>query len=320
MMDEHNLMVAAEAYFTERRRLGFKERHTGNRVQSFARYAVAKGHSGHVTADLCLEWAKQGALYDRPFTWAGRLASIRRFVDHLAQRDPRTEFPAGMPFGPIKRRRTPHIYTAAEIEELMALASTLAPAGGLRAANFTTLIGLLAATGMRISEALMLECRDFDRKRGLLTIRRTKSRRERRLPIQPTVTNALSRYLAIRSGYASAEPSAPLFISAWKYGPLPYATVQATFRKLALQLGIFPRGGYRYVRIHDLRHSFICHRLMAWQRDGVSTDNAMLALSTYVGHANVADTYWYLEGIPELMAIAGSRFEGSTGREGLHHG
>lgn len=319
MTDKFNLLAAAEAYLAERRRLGFKERQTGSRIHAFARFAVAKGHSGPITGDLCLEWAKQGALYDRPFTWAGRLASARRFANHLAQHDPGTEFPRGMPFGSTKRRRTPHIYTGVEIEALMTLASALPPAGGLRSANLSTLIGLLAATGIRISEALALECRDFDSKRGLLTIRRTKSRRERLLPIQPSVNDALLKYLTLRSRYSSAEPAAPLFISTWKHGPLPYATVQTTFRRLAIQHGIIPRGNYRRVRIHDLRHSFICRRVMAWQRDGVPTDSAMIALSTYVGHASVADTYWYLEGIPELMAIAGSRFESGGDHGGMQH-
>lgn len=320
MIVEQDLLEAADAYVAERRRLGFKDRESGSRIFSFARFAVAKGHTGPMTADLCLEWARQGALYDKPFTWASRLKDLRPFARHLALSEPKTEFPEGMPFGTTRRRRSPHIYTEDEIKAILAQASLLPPAGGLRPANIRTVIGLVAATGIRISEALSLRLCDFHPNRAVLTIRGAKSRRERLLPLHPTVCRELAEYLAVRSHHTNFEPTAPLFVSTWRFGALPYGTVQGEFRALVAKVGIVPRGRYQHPRIHDLRHTFICRRLIAWQREGVPTDNAMLALSTYVGHASVADTYWYIEGIPDLMSIAGARFEAGANRGGAHHG
>ncbi|WP_234833932.1 hypothetical protein [Sinorhizobium meliloti] len=86
-------------------------------------------------------------------------------------------------------------------------------------------------------------------------------------------------------------------------------TVHGVFQRRAA-VGIIPRGSHSHVRIHDLRHTFICRRFERWQAEGCDIDNAIAALSTYVGHAKVSDTYWYMSGIPDLVAIAGSRFEG----------
>lgn len=319
-MQEHDLMAASEAYFAERRKLGFKDRESGSRIHSFARYAVTMGHSGPMTAALCLEWARQDALYEQPFTWANRLEDLRPFAKYLASFDPQTEFPDGLPFGTTARRITPHIYTDAEIQRILTDASKLYPLGGLRPSNIKTVIGLVAATGIRISEALGLQISDFDQTGSTLRVMGAKSRRERRLPLHPTVHGALLEHLSIRQRHSTTEPTAPLFISTWSGGPLPYHTVLWAFRRIVTKIGIVPRGGYAQPRIHDLRHTFICRRLIAWQKEGVPTDNAILALSTYVGHASVADTYWYIEGIPDLLALAGARFEAAVDPEGGSNG
>lgn len=319
-MPEQNFMAASEAYFAERRTLGFKDRESSSRIHAFARYAVMKGHVGPMTAALCLEWARQDALHDQPFTWAGRLEDLRPFAKYLALFEPQTEFPDGLPFGTTTRRITPHIYTDTEVQSILIETSMLRPLGGLRQATIRTVIGLVAATGIRISEALSLQVADFDQTGSMLRVWGAKSRRERRLPLHPTVHAALTEYLAIRLRHPTSEPTAPLFISTRDGRPLAYHTVLWAFRRIVTKIGIVARGGHPNPRIHDLRHTFICRRLQAWQREGVPTDNAMLALSTYVGHASVADTYWYIEGIPDLMALAGARFEGAADAEGGFHG
>ena len=319
-MPEHNLMAASEAYFAERRKLGFKDRESSSRIHAFARYAVMKGHVGPMTAALCLEWARQDAFHNQPFTWAGRLEDLRPFAKYLTLLEPQTEFPDGLPFGTTTRRITPHIYTDTEVQTILIETSMLRPLGGLRQATIRTVIGLVAATGIRISEALGLQISDFDQTGSTLRVQGAKSRRERRLPLHPTVHRALTEHLSIRLRHSTTEPTAPLFISTWSGGPLPYATVLWAFRRIVTKIGIIPRGGHAHPRIHDLRHTFICRRLIAWQEEGVPIDNAMLALSTYVGHASVADTYWYIEGIPDLMALAGARFEAAVDPEGGSNG
>ena len=81
------------------------------------------------------------------------------------------------------------------------------------------------------------------------------------------------------------------------------------FGQLRQQLGWVDRGGHGQPRVHDLRHSFAVRRLILWHEQGVGLDQRMLALSTYMGHVKISNTYWYLTGVPELMALAGARFE-----------
>ena len=182
------------------------------------------------------------------------------------------------------------------------------------------LLGLLAATGLRISEALALRCGDLDDDATQLTVRHSKFDRTRLVPLHPTATAALKAYLRQRAKLGAVGPATPLFLDERDGEPLPYTAVRYVWMRLTADLGIPPRGGHRSLRIHDLRHTFICRRLMRWQAEGADIDNAMLALSTYVGHVNLGDTYWYLQAVPELMALAGDRFEafGSAATEARH--
>ena len=192
-----------------------------------------------------------------------------------------------------------------------------APEGGLRPATYETIFGLIAATGLRLSEALHLHCGDVDLDRGVLTVRNTKFRKSRHVPLHATVMAALQRYLAVRARHGAPTADSPLFLSpAGSF--IPKRTIHRVFRKLRTDLGWIARGGHSEVRIHDLRHTFICRRVQLWHEHGADIDNAMAALSTYVGHAKISDTYWYLTGVPDLMAVAGKRFElFAAGLEGI---
>jgi integrase len=178
----------------------------------------------------------------------------------------------------------------------------------LRPVTYETIFGLIAATGLRISEALNLRCGDVDLDQGLLTIRKTKFRKSRHVPMHGTVVIKLQRYLSTRQRYSDAGAEAPMFLSS-SGKQLPTRSVHEVFDKLRADLGWAARGGHAQVRIHDLRHTFVCRRVQLWHERGADIDNAMAALSTYVGHAKVSDTYWYLTGVPDLMAVAGDRFE-----------
>jgi integrase len=257
---------------------------------------------------LILAWARGQATRATPITWARRLETVRPFAKYRARIEAGTEMPAADVFGKTHRRLTPHIYTDAEIADLVAAAGRLPPQGTLRPATYETLFGLIAATGLRISEALHLRCSDVDLGQGQLTVRRTKFHKSRLLPLHPTVTAALSRYDAVRRQHIAFDPDALFFVSPSGAG-LPDRTVHCVFERLRAALGWVARGNHPAPRIHDLRHTFICRRVMLWHERGADIDNAMLALTTYVGHVKVSDTYWYLSGVPELMAVAGRRFE-----------
>ena len=305
-MKRSSMVALVEDYLTMRRQLGFALKISGHQLLRFARFADDKGHRGPITLKLATQWARSNA--PRPITWADRIELLRPFAKYRAQFDPATEIPPSHLFGSYRRRLVPHIYTTQEIQSLLTAASQLPPAGGLRPATYETLFGLLAVTGLRISEALHLKRQDVDLEDGIITVRETKCCKSRLVPLHPTSTKALQRYAHLRDVKVPIPPVSDFFLSDGGRRMLQ-DTVQRRFRHLCNQLHWRSRGGHPAPRIQDLRHSFITHCLLRWYRENINVDNKMLSLSTYVGHAEVSYTYWYVTGIPELMAIATRRFE-----------
>lgn len=297
-----------QEYLKERRDLGFALTIPGSQLQAFARFADASGHRGPLTRQLITRWARDEAKRATPLTWAKRIEAVRPFAKHRARVEPGTYVPDADTFGPSRRRLAPHLYTDQEIIDLLVAAGRLSPKGTLRAATYRTLLGLIAATGLRLSEALRLTCGDVDFDAGMLTVRQTKFAKSRLVPLHPTTVRALKQYLALRQRHVLALQNGPFLVSA-KGTALHKRTVHWVFGRLRRQLGWTARGGHAAPRIHDLRHTFICRRVRLWHEHGADIDNAMVALSTYVGHAKVSDTYWYLTAAPDLMSVAGHRFE-----------
>lgn len=181
-----------------------------------------------------------------------------------------------------------------------------------RPATYETLFGLMASTGLRVSEALHLRDADVDLKRGMLTIRQTKFAKSRLLPVHPTTVAALAKYRKARARHVTTAADMPFLISSRgrRLGkPLGDRQAHRVFNMLRDGLGWVNRGGHAAIRLHDLRHTFAVRRLMRWHADGADIDQMMLALSTYMGHAEIFYTYWYLTAVPELMALAGGKFE-----------
>jgi len=303
-----SMQSLVRAYLDERRRLGFSLSIAGSQLLAFARFADGAGHDGPLTIGIVIEWIKRSSK-GTPITSARRVEVIRPFAKYCARFDPSTEIPRRDMFGRAHRRLTPHIYTDREITGLLSAASQLSPAGGLRPATYTTFFGLISTTGLRFSEALNLHCNDVDLARGLLTIRRTKFRKTRLVPLHQTAVAALTRYAALRRRRLAESPQQWFFVSEAGRRLAP-RTVHSVFERLRKQLGWKPRGGHPAPRIHDIRHTFVCRRVKLWQAEGPNSDNAMAAaLSTYIGHAKVSDTYWYLTATPGLMSAAAKRFE-----------
>ena len=167
---------------------------------------------------------------------------------------------------------------------------------------------LLTSTGLRLSEACRLHRRDVDLREGLLTVRESKFGKSRFVPLHPTAVQALTRYAAQRDTFRSARQS-EFFFSTDRASVLSRHVVGQTFSSLRNRLGWTANGRARRPRIHDMRHTFAVRRLLRWYEEGADVNRKVLALATYLGHAKVTDTYWYLSAVPELMAVTARRFE-----------
>ena len=174
------------------------------------------------------------------------------------------------------------------------------------------LFGLIACTGLRISEALRLQEADVDLKTVVLTIRQSKFGKSRLVPLHPSAVEALARYRTQRTRHVCTTPETSFFVTTRGQSlgrPVGDRQAHRIFGQLRKQLGWVDRGSHGAPRVHDLRHAFAVRRLVLWHEQGVDISQRMLALSTYLGHAKVSNTYWYLTGVPELMGLVGQRFE-----------
>jgi integrase len=302
------MVSLVEDYLAVRREMGFALDIAGYRLLAFGRFADQAGHSGSVTFELAMRWAQALPCRSR-LTSAWRLQTLRPFLKYRSQFDPGTAIvPRGF-FGSTHRRLVPHIYTEQEIVALLQATDHLVPTKGLRPATYRTLFGLLASTGLRISEALHLRPQEVDFAHGILTVSQTKFRKSRLVPLHPTTVAALKQYADFQKRQFGEHGTETFFVSD-RCKPLPYTTVCNTFVYLRRNLAWIGRGGYALPRIHDIRHTFITRSLLDSYHRNQSPDHVVDTLSTYVGHAKVTDTYWYVSATPEIMAVAASRFEG----------
>ena len=274
--------------------LGYHFRVQAGLLGLYARFAEHRGEAD-IRAATALLWAGEAP---SPAQRRNRLLTLRRFALAMQAEDPRHEVPPADAFGrPVIERHLPHIYAREEVARLLRAAAGLAPAGGVRPLLYTTLFGLLAASGLRISEALALLLEDLTSD-GLL-VRETKFRKSRLVPLHASTERALRRYLATRRRHRVAGP---YLFAASSGARLPYDTVSAIFRRLARAVGLRGAPGTGGPRIHDLRHTFAVRSLEACAgADRAAIARHMLALGTYLGHAHVADTQWYLHATPTLM-------------------
>lgn len=295
------LRRAAREYLALRRRMGYQLLQDGKRLLEYVEFLRRQGHS-RITTETALAWARTAASRG---TAAHRLAVVRGFAEFRRLTDPRTEVPAKdlLPHRP--RRTSPYIYSAADVRALLRAARTLN--GQLRPATYTTLFGLLAATGMRVGEATTLERSHFSADQGVLSVLRGKAGSVRRLPLHASTIAALSAYARRRDRVLPRPTSSEFFLS--EVGtPLLRQNVHETFLALLGRAELSDRKPRR-PRIHDLRHSFAVHTLTDWYRAGHDVERMLPRLSAYLGHASPVSTYWYLTATPALMGSAVQRLE-----------
>jgi integrase/recombinase XerD len=300
------LRARAEEYLAMRRVLGFKLTTQGRHLMSFVRFCEDRS-ADRVTADLAVEWATRTSRGSGNEVYqARRLDVVRIFARHLQALDPATEVPPDDVLARRYLRIQPYLYSLQEIAALMTAADALRPA--LRAATWRTLIGLLAVTGMRQGEACRLLRDDTDLETGTLVIRDSKFGKSRLVFLHLTTVAALRSYERARDR-AFPEPEAATFLVNSRGRPLDGHNLPHTFAPLAVTAGIRVPPGQRAPRLHDLRHVFTVVTLLDWYRDGGNVQARLPLLSTWLGHVDPKSTYWYLQAVPELLALAAGRLE-----------
>jgi integrase len=303
------LRARAEEYLAMRRALGFKLESWGPRLMSFVRFCEDRDATA-VTTDLAVDWATSTASEHEAYQ-ARRLDVVRIFARHLQPLDPATEVPPGDVLDRRQCRIPPYLYSPKEVTALMSVARTLRPA--FRAVTWRTLIGLLAVTGMRQGEACCLGRDEVDLETGTLLILDSKFGKSRQVFLHPTAITALRAYEQARDR-AFPEPEAGTFLVNSRGGPLDGGNIQHTFAALVAAAGIQAPPGQRAPRLHDLRHAFTVATMLDWYRDGGDVQGRLPLLSTWLGHVDPKSTYWYLQAVPELLALAAGRLEAADGQ------
>jgi len=298
-----------EQYLAIRRRFGADLSFHERVMRRFTQFTDAEA-TDHITTDLFLRWKEHFGSANNN-TWSRRLGMVRGFANWLQAVDPRTEVPpAGLICGK-KWRSRPYIYSSDQIAAIIAEAARLPSSYGLRGWTCSTLFGLIAVTGLRVSEAIGLDEGDVDLDAGVVTVRRGKNGKSRFVPIATCAADRLRAYRAERDRILGTGSRA---FFRFESGKRPTdCGARYNFAQVSQRIGLrepqdFTRHG-RGPRIHDLRHTFAVRTLMDWYRKGLDPDREMIKLSTYLGHTDPEHTYWYIEAVPELLQLAADRAE-----------
>jgi integrase/recombinase XerD len=303
-----SLSRLVDEYLDLRRKLGFKAVREAWLLPSLVSFLRAE-RSAFVTTELALAWARRPA-DAHPSWWASKLSVARGFAKHAHLIDPRHQTPPRDLLPRYARRTTPSIYSPEEIARILQAARdfrvTRTPGHAFRRATCETLFGLLAATGMRVGEAIRLDCSDIDWTNQLVVVRKSKFGKSREVVLHDTVMRALRRYAKERDRNHRHSPS---FFVSLVGTRLIYNNVHRTFARLLRLAGI----QRAKARVHDLRHTFIVRTILRWHREGIDVDARMPTLSTYVGHGHPSSTYWYLSATPELMDLIARKVQRALG-------
>ncbi len=301
---------ALTEYLATRRALGTQLGWPETSLRRFVDFVEAEG-ADFITTEVAVRWAVQSVGSQRA-THARRLEIVRGFAAWLQATDTRTQVPPHRLLPAGQRRPAPHIYSDREIADLMAAAGRLRSASGMRRASFGTLLGLLAATGLRPGEALALDVEDVDLVGGVLAIRESKFGKSRFVPLEESARAALAAYAEFRDKLRPCR-DAPAFLVSGRGSRLGASATRLTFATLCQAVGLRRRVQARRVgrgpRLQDIRHTFATRRLIEWYRAGLDVDRLMPRLATYLGHVGVAETYWYIQAVPELLHLATERLE-----------
>jgi integrase/recombinase XerD len=300
-------------YLATRRALGFKAEGLSKLLRSFVAFSEARGAT-RVQNNLAVEWATATVkvpVHDALF--ARRMDAVRIFARYQHALDPATQIPPEAMCGRRRYRpKEPNVFSEPEVLRLLAATETLSPR--FKAVTWRTLIGLLAATGMRPGEACHLTLSDIDLANGVIQVLETKFGKSRLVFIHPTTAAVLGDYLQVRQDWVGTTALAcpALFVNSRRTAINP-EKLGATFTQIVAAADLTAEPGHRPPRLHDLRHTFAVTTMLEWYRDGHDVQARLPLLSTWLGHVDPASTYWYLHAVPELLAHAADRLDARAG-------
>ncbi|SDR63050.1 tyrosine-type recombinase/integrase [Paraburkholderia tuberum] len=295
-------------YLTTRRSLGFKLTCEGTGLRTFVSF-MERQQAVYITTKLALAWAQKPRLV-QPAQWNRRLGFVRSFARYCSAFDARTQVPPTdlLPFKYV--RPEPYFFTDHDIERLLQATLKLRPENGLRRWTFRCLYGLLSVSGLRSCEARNLFVDDVNLVDGVLTIRSSKFGKSRLVVLHPSVVAVLTGYLERRQHFFGSRSHLISHVFVNDCGsPLSSEQMLDTFQRLMKRIGVTANEAGRKPHLHDLRHHFAMQALLRWYRDDEEIERRLPALSAYLGHVEVRDTYWYLSARPELLQLARQRLE-----------
>jgi integrase/recombinase XerD len=310
-----SLSLQLQRYLEIRRNLGYDLSTSERVLKQFVSFLETKNEP-HITTDLFLQW-KQVFGRASQSTWGRRLGMVRLFASWLHSMDTLHEIPPQALIPSYHRRKQPYIYTDDEIRRIIEAASLLSSKNGIREITYPAFFGLVYVTGLRISEAISLNNQDVDLQNGIITLFNGKNGKDRILPVTECTKNHLKEYSRKRDRLLGHIPE-PFFVSEEGIR-LTDCAVRYNFVVVCKMIGLraeqpFYKHGVG-PRIHDLRHTFAVKVMINWYKEGKNIDQEMLKLVTYLGHKSVTHTYWYIEAVPELLALASQRAENYMDKE-----
>ena len=313
MIYENLLARQVEEYIAYKRSLGYKITIEADELRRFAAFAGSIGHNGSLTNDLAIRWASLKSEYSR-FYMARRLETIHTFAKYISAFDTHVQIPQLGIYGKAHIRVNPYIYTDEEVSLLMNEAKKLFSPDGIRAYTVSTAIALLRSTGLRVSELTLLKNEDVRLAEGYLLINISKFKKDRIVPLHPSVIEGLANYrefIVKKLGQRNDVDS--FFVSSYgqKFNTRAFEYAFQLIRPVLQKHTTSDQT--RNYRLYDLRHTFACETIKRWLESGEDVNQKLHLLSTYMGHVKPADTYWYLSATPELLAVSCERYETAFG-------
>lgn len=313
-MSECIISRQLEQFIKYRRNIGFEDKYTNIFLLGFAKHLDDVGYRGHLNWNIVKEYCEIKT--DSDAKSRGRrfecFISFSRYVNAI---DPESEVLPKLPYGKCHERPRPHIYSEQEISLLIKACDNLYSPDGLRAMTMKAVIGLMASTGLRTSEAVHLRIQDIDFAKKTIAVINGKNGRDRTLPIRDSVAVELGKYISATEESLEVHrcPKDQLFVTT---GGKP-ATVRGIDYAFSLIRGCIDTSDSDYPKaiLYHLRHTFATRTIERWQNEGKSPEDILYYLSVYMGHVHPEDTYWYLSLTPEIIANSSSRCEQLFGGE-----